>query len=362
MSREYNTTGVSDLIDESNDGNGFFGAVGNVIGTFWNDITGQTKQQKEFEQQEYLMDKENAYNDPRAQMARLRAAGINPNSAASEIAGQNVSASPAQVSSSGDVASALGTLGGLAALPSQIGLNSANAFKAVEEGQTVAEMAYAQQLEIQSKIGVNDATAKSIIAETKWIDKKALASLSLTEAQIAETTELVNVHKEQVNLMKEQAAAARAAGKLDEALALTQGYITEQEKFRSGLIEKFGWDPYAATDNAIMQMVLSGDWDSYNSFMDYLYDKQYSADEASYEWNSTFADEELERDATRLANDIAKQWNIPSSSIPGLIEQISNFRGKNYGRTHSNDVRHIQYDVTGREYHKPKGRKGGAKN
>lgn len=322
--------------------------VGGIIG---NEI--------EFGHQKELMEMQNEYNDPSAQLARLKKAGINPNTAASEIASQNTSASPSPVPHNAALENVGNSFAQGAALPSQISQNEAQAFKASEEGKTVAEMAYCQMLEIKSKIDVNDATARSINAEAKWIYKNNLAKLNLTNAQITETQELVNVHKEQINLMKDQARAARAAGNLDEALALTQQYITEQQKFRSDLIEKYGWDPYAATDNALLQCILVGDWDSYNGFMDYMFDKSYQSEEASYEFETTFADEEFERDAARLANEIAKQWNIPSASFPGLLEQICNFHGDVYGRTNSSEVRHIKYDVPGREYHKPSGRKGG---
>lgn len=71
-----------------------------VVKGFYNDFMGYTSQSREFAQQEYLQDKQNAYNSPAAQMQRMKDAGINTNLAAAGIAGVgSQSANPASVAS-----------------------------------------------------------------------------------------------------------------------------------------------------------------------------------------------------------------------------------------------------------------------
>lgn len=97
-------------------GENIFGWIGNFVNGVYNDLTGTTSQQREFAQQEYLIDKQNEYNLPTNQMQRMRDAGINPNIAASGIAGLGAqSAQPSQVNSNvGGVAQGLDAVGGVA--------------------------------------------------------------------------------------------------------------------------------------------------------------------------------------------------------------------------------------------------------
>lgn len=89
--------------------------------SLWSDISGLTSQMREFAQQEYLIDKQNAYNAPAVQMARFRAAGINPQSATAAITGQpSVSAQgPAVPSDENGSAGALNALTGVGSMLGQ---------------------------------------------------------------------------------------------------------------------------------------------------------------------------------------------------------------------------------------------------
>lgn len=95
--------------------NGFVGTgldPEGLVSGFYNDVMGFTSQSREFEQQQYMQDRQWAHDDPAAQMERLRKAGINLNTAAAGVAGGNVSAAAPSVgsaspSSLGAVSSAL---------------------------------------------------------------------------------------------------------------------------------------------------------------------------------------------------------------------------------------------------------------
>lgn len=136
---------------------GVFGWLDDTLGSFlfgdpqsstklYNDLTGFTAQQAEFEQQEYLMDKQNEYNTPANQMARMQAAGINPNTAAAAIAGGgSLSAQPSQVATNTQgTANALqavaGGIGSLAGAKSDVAeANRTNELVSYEANKMSAE-------------------------------------------------------------------------------------------------------------------------------------------------------------------------------------------------------------------------------
>lgn len=58
---------------------GIIGAGASLLGGFINNEYAQSKSDQQWDRMNYMQDKMNAYNAPAAQMARLRAAGLNPN-------------------------------------------------------------------------------------------------------------------------------------------------------------------------------------------------------------------------------------------------------------------------------------------
>lgn len=102
-------------------------------------------QQKEFDQQVFLMDKENEYNLPTNQMQRLKDAGINPNTAAAGVAGNgNTSASPSSVPSA-------------TAAPAQAVTAGASAAGAVSN----AMLQSSQRNEIETMLDVNKSNVEA---------------------------------------------------------------------------------------------------------------------------------------------------------------------------------------------------------
>lgn len=58
---------------------GIIGAGSSLLGGFINNEYAQARSDQQWDRMNYMQDKMNAYNAPAAQMARLRAAGLNPN-------------------------------------------------------------------------------------------------------------------------------------------------------------------------------------------------------------------------------------------------------------------------------------------
>lgn len=139
---------------------GLLGGVDNFLGwalfgdeksssQLFGELTGYNSQQREFQQQEYLQDKQNLYNLPANQMQRMKDAGINPNTAAAGISqGGNESAQAPQVST--NTQGAAQGLNAAAGAVSSLGqLSSIN-----ELNQSQADLNNAQANESRSLLGI----------------------------------------------------------------------------------------------------------------------------------------------------------------------------------------------------------------
>ena len=148
--------------EEGNKNAGNFGLDPNgYVSGLWNDVMGFTSQSREFAQQEYLQDKMNEYNLPVNQMKRLIDAGINPNLAASAVAGN----------------------GGESAQAPQVSSNTAGVAEGISKvAGTVASLGAgaASFADAAFKEGTLDVTISNLSADTK----KKLVELGLSEAQI----------------------------------------------------------------------------------------------------------------------------------------------------------------------------------
>lgn len=155
----------------------------------WDEISGKNSQMREFEQQEYLMDKQNEYNTPANQMARMKAAGINPNTAAAGIAGGgSTSAQPQAVSNNtagasdalSSVAGALGSLGGAA--NDMANANRTNELLELEKRKMVADTTLSLE-----NAGLSHWSALSMSTRLPYMTANDQADFYLKLANISET-------------------------------------------------------------------------------------------------------------------------------------------------------------------------------
>lgn len=106
--REYGRNGLYGQGSGFND-YGTFGAVP-WLQQLWDDLTGFNSQQREFEQQEYLLEREQANADPAYQLSRWKAAGVNPWAVGGSSVAGNSPAAPAVSNSGSQGAAAIGSL------------------------------------------------------------------------------------------------------------------------------------------------------------------------------------------------------------------------------------------------------------
>lgn len=132
--------GVNSASDMSNGFvDNFLDPTGFVKG-FYNDVLGFTSQEREFEQQFLMTEKQNEWNSAAAQMERAKAAGINPLTAAAGIAGSG-SSGVAPAAGSATPSSAIGDVIGL---PSEMAARAAQSEAskaAAEQARSVARNA-----------------------------------------------------------------------------------------------------------------------------------------------------------------------------------------------------------------------------
>lgn len=187
---------------------------------FWNDLTGVTAQSREFQQQEYLMEKEQAYKDPVYQMERMRAAGINGNLAASGIAGSPQSASPSQVSPSMDVAGGVGA--------------AAQGLQAVNSSRLNSSMVRKNDADAEQALAI--ARNQDMLANAQMLSSAGEFAKNLTSSGLAEIEAIPLALKFIRNGLDGFQNVFNAQGlcrKFDYEMDLLQSqYNTEQQRYR----------------------------------------------------------------------------------------------------------------------------------
>lgn len=258
----------------------------NFLTETWNDITGKTSQAKEFEQQEYLLEKEQAYNSEVAKMARMKQAGINPLTAAAGIAGSNSPQAPQVSSNTSGVANALGALtGGLDSLASAKKLN--------EEANQVAPLA-------ESSIQTSDAQIERWSHENDFTDVQTEAFLIDNEYRSDLNRSELNIKIMQHEKMKKEADyiqgqkdyLERLIKSYEEQIAveldLTKKRALEaeknamfaeerarHEKLENDFVEKYGYRRDQPFDCAMLSLWFNGDYDKVLSAEKFMFDLKY---------------------------------------------------------------------------------------
>lgn len=163
-------------------------------------------------------DRENAYNDPSAQMARYRAAGLNPDliygngansvSAQSPMMTSGDSMQPMDMSAIGQRRSPIGDA--LSAVPASIGAAKAmfEAYKARKDVDSVQQDVISKQLDNAIKAGTKDA-----------IIKGAYLDLSLKTSQIGNNEKQIEKISHEIGVL--DSTAAKLAAEVDKVKAET---------------------------------------------------------------------------------------------------------------------------------------------
>lgn len=258
--------------------------------SLWDDLTGVTSQQREFEQQEYLMEKEMDYKNPVTQMALMRQAGINPAVAAQGIAGAaGAGISAPTVSSSGNQGAA--ALSSLASLLSSITQSPEHLASANETNQLLdykRGLIKAQTVEAIESAGLSHWNALSIGELLPTMKDNAKADFYMKLAEIknlgAEYQNLVAQHEEilqNIELSKAQVSELEARAALE----------NEQKRFQQQIDDFFvskGFHPDSPVDVSLRNSIVNGNLDQANAIgkgiEDYSYRSNYGQQNAVAEF------------------------------------------------------------------------------
>lgn len=258
--------------------------------SLWDDLTGVTSQQREFEQQEYLMEKEMDYKNPVNQMAMMRQAGINPAVAAQGIAGAAGSGiSAPSVSSSGNQgAAALTSLSSLLSAITQSPEKLANARETTQLLDYKQGLIKAQTIEALESAGLSHWNALSIGELLPTMKDNAKADFYMKLAEIknisAEYQNIIAHHKEilqNIELSKSQVSELEARAALE----------NEQKRYQQQIDDFFvskGFHPDSPVDVSLRNSIVSGNIEQANAIgkgiEDYSYHSSYGEQSAVAEF------------------------------------------------------------------------------
>lgn len=231
------------------------------------ELLGYNAQQREFKQQEYLLDKEQQWSSEQERMKRMKAAGINANTAAAGIAGSASNPTAPTVSNAtGAPAAGVSALGG--ALGSIMQGTAANRQAGVAEQKMPSEIdkLNAEAATEWEKMGLTSAERQIAETNLKYADESAFRDLQIKR---------VNVHMVNQQYKNLKAQHDNIIAEYDEILARKDLAISQKEyydtleaktneeqkwlKIQREFWEENGYDLNAnGVHNIIAQMVARG--------------------------------------------------------------------------------------------------------
>lgn len=315
-------------------GLGILGAAGlGIAGTIWNTVAGRKAQEREFAQQEYLMDKQNEYNDPRNQMQRMLAAGINPNVAGTQIAANQVSASPAQVpTNSANAAGAFGqaasAVSELAKTPSEITANTAGAAKDAAEAKTEDELRHERLNQIKAAWQVDDMTAQTLAMQLDNVEAEQLSRIQNLVSQSEMFNAQRDVYIKQLELFNAQINELNATADKESALELQIKKQNFMLDFRNQCATIFGIDINQPVESQAFLVGLKyglGSEQADKAFYD-LYsiynEKEKARRDRQEEIDKNLSTLELDKYKEQLKAELSQKYaELPAS----LLEDVLNF-------------------------------------
>ncbi|MBO7734944.1 MAG: hypothetical protein J6S67_20450 [Methanobrevibacter sp.] len=344
--REYDVSGQQTQdplgFNGSNRGYGFASAIDDVAGTFlfgdpdassniWAELSGYNSQQREFQQQEYLLEKEQNWNSEGARMERMKAAGINPLTAAAGIAGSQGSATaPAVSNATGSPSAAVGSA---ASMLNSVGSSrqafAEASFKGATEEPTVQNI-IADTEEKATQAGYNKEQAQNLAISNLFLSReKALGLIALRKnldlmdsqrdlyiAQKEHFGSLIKEVDEHIEVMK----AERNLIGTQEAVEKKRGLLLDQQtfelKWQNDIRTMFKIDPTQPIENNTFLLWLQKS-PLYDSSLDFIQDINYKRYTGQYKSQSE------QSWLSRPTNQYEAAANLGRAYMPKLRELIS---------------------------------------
>lgn len=299
---QYRGYGLGSMIDDVA-GTILFGDP-EASSNMWAEISGYNSQQREFQQQEYLLEKQQLWNSENARMARMKAAGINPNTAAAGIAGsQSSSGAPSVSSATGAPAAAIGSAASmLGAIGSSRQAFAEASFKGATEKPTVQNI-IADTEEKATQAGYNEAMSRNIaIANTYLPAEKALGLIALRKnlanmdaqrdlyiAQKSHYASLINEIDKHIEVMQAEQNLLEMQKSVEQKRGLLLDQQTFELKWQNDIRTLFKIDPLSPIENNAFLLWLNKS-PLYEGTMNFLQNVNYKrftgqyASQAEWSW------------------------------------------------------------------------------
>lgn len=310
-SYDYNTMGFANDPLSSNGNTGLLDMIDNGLGgilfgdpdassSIFGELTGYNAQQREFAQQEYMQDKIWEHDAPAAQMNRMKAAGINLNTAAAGVAGGNVSApAPAVGSPSSAPGAGLGAIGSFIHDIASANKESQEAKQVESDAETRRSLWSAQTAHELEAAGVDKETSRGLTITNGFLKAEHAQELLIkmqtfenmrSEWQNLEDEHQLNVKKlnwyddeMQANISLLDKKAIQASKEAEEA-----SENAAYQKKINDFFDKYGFDPRNPDDVALRNLWLKNP-DLYYKTLGVLTDKAYQFNRQGFRAEKDFA-------------------------------------------------------------------------
>ena len=349
--KEYDITGVNNpadplgaqgqtgILSGLDDGFGYllFGDS-NASSSIMGELTGYNAQQREFQQQEYLLEKEQAWNSEEARMRRMKAAGINPNVAASGIAGGSSNASaPAVPSAAGGAAAGLSAASQLAGTIGDNALKSAQAKEIEKQLEPNIQNTIADTFWKYKQAGYTDLQAQGLsIANAYLSTEKFLGIVALNEninvlqgqwKNLQKDIEVKNARIKEIDKHIEEMGASISLQEKEALLAEKKCLQIDQEtieaKFWNDTRQQYGIDPRNPIENNLLMLGVTGN-PNYDSSLKIVYESQYKRSLGEYDADKSTAYERAHAAAKGVYN--ADPYQAQYSELYDNIDKMYTLR------------------------------------
>lgn len=238
----------------------------NAVNNFMNEMTGVNSQQREFEQQEYLLEKEQAFAlDYKSKMDAMKEAGINPLTAAAGLAGTSASPSaPAVATNTGGASAGLGAgANALNAITGGAASLADAAFKNMTANPTAEKLRNEAGLAFES-MGLTAAQKDIAVASAQYADENALRDIQLKRVNVHLVAQQYKNAKatheqilEDINLKIQQAELAGNQSEYYDQLRLRTQEETEWIKTDNEFWNAHGYNRNANSQDAIIASLIA---------------------------------------------------------------------------------------------------------
>lgn len=261
----------------------------------WRELSGENAQMREFQQQEYLQEKQWEYDNPVNQMKRFIAAGVNPALAAQGVSGGNQSAAaPTVASPSSAPAAGLQSSAGAVQGAVQTGMD---VYEKARLTEVERKKRLADTVNILENAGLTKLNAQGMAISLEYLGPKErlnvatmIANLDNIKKSHDVMTKQIELYDMQIKEMDKQIELMTIQGDYTNALKLQtekNTAVLEQQrlslKWHNDVRDSLGVDLNLPAVANLLKFALEGNTKGYEIVGNVIYKGEFSANSARYD-------------------------------------------------------------------------------